>query len=394
MTEGPHPEHRSRVLIMDDDESQLDRLSAILQDEGFAAVGCQTAAAGIERLGRGDIDAAVVELHLTRADEGQLLESLAELAGDVAWIIHTGHRSYESAKRAVNNGAFAYVEKDDDPEELVRQVHRAIQNRLVQRAEVLEMAVAERTRKLQEANEALRSTQADLARAQRIARIGSWEWDLQTGAVSWSDETYRLFGFKPGEVELSYEVVKSTKHPEDVESWANAIEEALDSAGTLQVEYRAVRSDGETIWIRTEAEISRDENGKAIRFFGTAQDITERKRAEEALRESEVRFRSVFAQTYQFAGIVTLDGTLTAANNTSLDFIGSTEADVVGKPFWDTPWWGHSRELREWLRDAISRAAKGEVVRQEVTHISTDGDVHYFDFLSNPSLTRMVSFNT
>jgi len=379
---------------MDDDESQLDRLSAILQDEGFAAVGCQTAAAGIERLGRGDIDAAVVELHLTRADEGQLLESLAELAGDVAWIIHTGHRSYESAKRAVNNGAFAYVEKDDDPEELVRQVHRAIQNRLVQRAEVLEMAVAERTRKLQEANEALRSTQADLARAQRIARIGSWEWDLQTGAVSWSDETYRLFGFKPGEVELSYEVVKSTKHPEDVESWANAIEEALDSAGTLQVEYRAVRSDGETIWIRTEAEISRDENGKAIRFFGTAQDITERKRAEEALRESEVRFRSVFAQTYQFAGIVTLDGTLTAANNTSLDFIGSTEADVVGKPFWDTPWWGHSRELREWLRDAISRAAKGEVVRQEVTHISTDGDVHYFDFLSNPSLTRMVSFNT
>ena len=236
---------------------------------------------------------AVVGLRLPDLAEEELLRELAQFAEDVPIVLNTRYASLESARIAVNIGAFAYVDNGPDPTELVRQVHRAVRVRLVNRAEALEGAVAERTRELQEANEALRRAQADLAQAQRIARIGNWEWDVRTGEVAWSDDTFRIFGFEPGEVELSYEVAKSVKHPEDVDRWANAVAGALESGDRYEIEYRAIRRDGNTIWVRNEAEIARDESGTAVRFFGTAQDITDRKRAEELLRESERRLSTL-----------------------------------------------------------------------------------------------------
>jgi len=107
-------------------------------------------------------------------------------------------------------------------------------------------------------------------------------------------------------------------------------------------------------------------------------------KANEALQKSEIRFRNIFSQTFQFTGIVLLDGTLTAANKNSLDFIGAQEADVIGQAFWDTPWWTHNEGLRLWLKSAINRAAVGETVQHEVTHCSSSGDIHYFDFSLKP----------
>ncbi len=125
-------------------------------------------------------------------------------------------------------------------------------------------------------------------------------------------------------------------------------------------------------------------DGQFSGVLGIGRDITERKRTEEKLRKSEIRFRNIFNQTFQFASIVALNGTLTAINQTSLDFIGAHETDVIGKPFWDTPWWDHSEEMREWLRNAVPRAARGEVLQRKVTHFSRHGDLHYFDFSLKP----------
>ena len=115
------------------------------------------------------------------------------------------------------------------------------------------------------------------------------------------------------------------------------------------------------------------EDGQLLGVLGIARDITERK-------ENEIRYRNIFTQTYQFSGIVSLDGILISANQTSLDFIGVNETEVINKYFWDTPWWRHSEELIEWLKKGITQAAQGEIVRHEVTHISKQGTLHYFDF--------------
>jgi PAS domain S-box-containing protein len=112
-------------------------------------------------------------------------------------------------------------------------------------------------------------------------------------------------------------------------------------------------------------------------------EIEERRATETALRESERRFRAIFDHTFQFIGLMALDGTLMEANRASLEFVGA-EKDVIGKPFWETPWWTHSPELQEKLREAVKKAAEGEFARFEATHPAADGNLLYVDFSLKP----------
>ena len=109
-------------------------------------------------------------------------------------------------------------------------------------------------------------------------------------------------------------------------------------------------------------------------------EIAERRQVEERLRASRRKFRAIFDQTFQFIGLMTLDGSLIDINRAALNFIGGAEADVIGRPFWETPWWTHSAEEQEKLRQAVMKAAAGEFVRFETTHPAADGSLHCFDF--------------
>jgi PAS domain S-box-containing protein len=104
----------------------------------------------------------------------------------------------------------------------------------------------------------------------------------------------------------------------------------------------------------------------------------------EQLVATERRFRAIFDQTFQFIGLLDVDGTLLEANQTALSFAGLRPEAVIGKPFWETPWWTHSPPLQERLRDAIGAAGRGEVVRFEATHPDRDGQTHYIDFSLKP----------
>ena len=170
MQSGKRPEEPSRLLIVEDDEAQLRTLTDIMRAEGFEVTGCSTASEALQHLDRGGFAVAVVDLRLPDLPEGQLLARLRAVADDVRLVINTGYGSYESARDAVNLGAFAYVEKAGDPAEIVRHVHRAFHARLRRYAEDLERAVAERTREWQEANEALRLEIAERKRAEERAK--------------------------------------------------------------------------------------------------------------------------------------------------------------------------------------------------------------------------------
>jgi len=163
---GKQSQERSRLLIVEDDEAQLRTLTAIMRAEGFEVAGCSTASEALKNLERGGFAVAVVDLQLPDLPEEQLLTRLRAVTDDVRVIINTGYGSYESARDAVNLGAFAYVEKAGDPGEIVRHVHRAFHARLRRYAEDLESAVAERTRELREANETLRLEIAERKRAE------------------------------------------------------------------------------------------------------------------------------------------------------------------------------------------------------------------------------------
>ena len=139
--------------------------------------------------------------------------------------------------------------------------------------------------------EALRNRDAELAEAQRLARVGSWQWDPETDAVQWSRELYRIAGRDPSLPAVSYKEHWKIYTAESWERLRRAVEEALDTGRPYELDLEMVRADGTTKWLIGRGEVQRDATGRVVRLRGTVQDITERKRAEELLRESEERLR-------------------------------------------------------------------------------------------------------
>ena len=120
------------------------------------------------------------------------------------------------------------------------------------------------------------------------------------------------------------------------------------------------------------------------KLFILLEDITERKLAEDALIQSQQRFKAIFDQTYQFMGLMDVQGNMLAANKTALDFMQIDEEAVFGKPFWETPWWSHSPREQKLIRDAVREAAGGAFKRFEVTQKSPHGKTLFFDFSIKP----------
>lgn len=117
-------------------------------------------------------------------------------------------------------------------------------------------------------------------------------------------------------------------------------------------------------------------------------DITQRKQMEEELLLSEKKIRALFDQTFQFIGMMTPDGRLIEANKTAMQFAGIAEVDCIGKFFWDTPWWAHSKEMQGRLREATIKAAGGQSEFFEATHLAADKSIHFIDFSLKPVKNR------
>ncbi|WP_344254629.1 response regulator [Terrabacter carboxydivorans] len=122
-----------------------------------------------------------------------------------------------------------------------------------------------------------------LAEAQSIAMIGSWEWDVEADRVSWSDELYRIYGLNRSDLTPTYEGFLSRIHADDRALVARVVGAALASEDSFEFDARVVQSNGEIAWIRGRGLVTRDAEGRAVRMGGTTQDITEKKDAEQAL---------------------------------------------------------------------------------------------------------------
>jgi PAS domain S-box-containing protein len=129
----------------------------------------------------------------------------------------------------------------------------------------------------------LRESERKLEEAQRLTHVGYWERDPETDLITWSDETYRIFGLPPQARSLTLAQLPDLIHPDDQQIMVQAVAEALRGGRRYDVEYRVVRPNGEVRLVHSQGEVLRDEAGRPRRVFGTVQDITERKRAEQRL---------------------------------------------------------------------------------------------------------------
>ncbi|MBT4513192.1 MAG: PAS domain S-box protein, partial [Chloroflexi bacterium] len=183
-----------------------------------------------------------------------------------------------------------------------------------------------------QAENILKKSEVNLAKAQEIAQMGSWEWNLETDEPFWSDGAYRIYGYDRSNSESSLELAWIPIHPDD-KGWVGKVWKTARNEGTsYNIQYRIIKPDGSERTINGIGESERNSRGKVILLFGTIQDITERKQAEEELRIKDFAFESSLSAD----SIATNEGFLTYANPAFAGIWGYENVDeVIGKPIVD-----------------------------------------------------------
>jgi PAS domain S-box-containing protein len=160
---------------------------------------------------------------------------------------------------------------------------------------------------LKQAEERLRKSDTHLKTAQRIGKLGSWEFDLQTNQITWSDEVFRIFGRDPATEPPNFDELQQLFHPEDRDFYQQMIQTAIATAQPYDVEYRIYHPDGNLVYIQAKGEPTLDAEGVAIQLTGTVLDITDRKRAEADLLRTTAQLADSNRELEAFAYSVSHD---------------------------------------------------------------------------------------
>lgn len=177
----------------------------------------------------------------------------------------------------------------------------------------------------------LMTKQQALDEVQTLAHLGSWDWDIATDTVQWSDEQCRIFGLAPGRISPTYATFLATLHPDDADRVRQAVEAALTQDIPYNIDCRILRPNSEVRHINCRGVVHRDRDGQPVSMTGTVLDITDYTRAEHAWRDSETRMRSIFESAVE--GILVIDerGRIECANTALLNLVGYQEQELIGK---------------------------------------------------------------
>lgn len=192
--------------------------------------------------------------------------------------------------------------------------------------------------KRKQAEESLHESEVRLTLALDAAQMGIWDWNLLTNTRLWSPNMAPLYGLPSGLCDPSIEDISQRIHPEDRELLAQDIARIIEEGTPLVAEYRVIWPDGSLHWLNIRGQVHYDETGQPIRVIGTARDISDRKQAEAALRESEERYRSVVTALCEGIVVIDADGTIIACNASAENILGVATVDLIGNTSWQNDW--------------------------------------------------------
>jgi len=242
----------------------------------------------------------------------------------------------------------------------------------------------------------LRASEQRLRLATEAAGLGIWLWHLADNRVTWeNDRLYEIFAVsREDEPVDALHFMADFVHPDDATAFERAMSATLKSDARFYFLGRFRRKDGELRWAELTGRVVRSADGTPIQVLGTAADVTDDKRAQDEVRrmaaesaavaEANAKFRVFFDQGTQFAGVLTLDGTVVEANRLCLEACGFRREEVVGKPFWECGWWNRSPALMETIREASLQAAEGRMFRTEIHYFVADGSQRYTELTIAP----------
>jgi PAS domain S-box-containing protein len=200
-----------------------------------------------------------------------------------------------------------------------------------------------------------------------------------------SEGCREVFGCEPADlVASSSGGLARRMHPEDAILGGRILQEALATREPFEITYRVRRQDGSMRWVVDRGRGVFEPDGSLRAVEGLITDVTSQHAAQVQVTERERVVNAIFEQTFQFIGLLDREGRLLRANRAALAVVGKRSEDVIGRFFWDTPWWAHDAAQQARVREAVTRAAAGAVVRFEVEHQRPDGESVFVDFSLSP----------
>ena len=229
------------------------------------------------------------------------------------------------------------------------------------------LATIETEENRQRVEEKLRRSEVSLAEAQRIAHVGSWDWDILKNEVSYSDEFHRMFGRRI----TNLDAFLDSLHPDDREFVEKSVNEAMYKNRPYDIEYRVILPNGAERVIHAQGEVTFNNTGKSVRIVGTVQDISEHKLAESALKASEEKLRLMFKSVPEGITLSDLDGNILETNEAAVKMHGydSKEELIGGRGFELIAEEDRSRAMEN-LRETLE---KGHSPTVEYTFLRKDG---------------------
>jgi len=302
-----------KFLVADDEAITRELLKCLLESQGHAVDVAANGKAALEIASHSLPDAVISDILMPEMDGFMLCRKIKGNANlrKIPLIFYTSsYLSAEDEKLALALGASAHLKKPMEPKLLLQTIESIIReyqghkltvpgvpiedtDKLTQMYEdALVQKLTEKVKALKKEITEHKQTEGELQKqerrlleAQKIAHLGFIEVNLETDEVYLSDEAYRSYGIKKGEIGTMSELV-SFVHPDDLELVQTRLDMAVRGEQTYDLEHRLVRPDGSIIWTHSQAELIRDSSGKPIQLIGTTFDISKRRQAEEALKAS------------------------------------------------------------------------------------------------------------
>lgn len=260
------------ILNVDDNEINRYLRTQYLRAANFEVVEARTAAETLAAISRNRPELALLDVNLPDMDGVELCRRIkTDPRSKSIMVLQISASAIEivDAVRGLEGGADGYLVEPIEPELLIAHVRSML--------------------RLRNSEAALKRSEQRLRMALDAARMGTWEWDISRNSITWDAANYAVLGVPPGAFGGTYEDFLALMHPEDRDRVKKHVQEALEAQTGNVVEFRIVRPEGRVRWIEAQALLIRDNDGRPERMTGTSCDITDRKRAEERLRESEER---------------------------------------------------------------------------------------------------------
>ncbi len=265
MQKNEHAKTTRHALVADDDV-----MVRLLTREALEGLGVVVAEAsdGVEAVGRFKekrFDLVLLDLRMPRKDGFAACAELKALPGgkEATIVVITGLDDHNSIRKACELGAADFITKPLNWPILVQRLRYILQ--------------------AQGAFRELRDSEEKLSEAQRIAQLGSWEWEVASGAVHWSEQTFRVLGKDPATFAPSYAAFLESVHPEDRASVTQAVVQALQVSGAFAIDHRVVGEEGRVSVVHSQGVVAAEQSGKPVIVRCIIQDITERKENEERI---------------------------------------------------------------------------------------------------------------